>query len=86
MAGPDTESDAPPPPWAGGRTSLGASLAINTVAPLVLYQVIRPHVRSDAVALAIAATVPVIWILLRLLWRRRLDPIGVLAVAGSVSA
>jgi len=43
-------------------------------------------VRSDAVALAIAATVPVIWILLRLLWRRRLDPIGVLAVAGSVSA
>ncbi len=81
--------DLPPgaPPWASGRRSLGASLLINSVAPLIAYQLVRPEVRSDALGLVIAAAIPVAWTLIRLLWGKRLDLlwgklIGVLAVAG----
>jgi hypothetical protein len=52
------------------------------VVPFAVYFLVRPHVGSDAIALAIGGAIPTAWTLIRLLWQRRLDPIGVLAVLG----
>jgi len=53
--------------------SLGPSLLVSAVAPLVTFRLLRPHVSGDAVALVIAAVIPVAWTATRLLWCRRLD-------------
>jgi len=57
-------------------------LATRLVLPLVGYALLRPYVGSDAVALAIAGCVPAAWTIGVLLARRRLDPLGLLGVAG----
>lgn len=56
---------------------IGPSLVISIVVPVVVYQLIRSSVDSDAVALAIGAGVPVLWTLGRLVIARVVDPIGV---------
>jgi hypothetical protein len=61
---------------------IGPSVVISAVVPLVLYTLLRPHVDSDATALLVAAAVPTVFTLAKLAWRRRVDPIGVLAVCG----
>jgi hypothetical protein len=56
------------------------SLALNGAAPLLAYTLLRPHVGGDAAALAIGAAIPVAFTVVTFAWRRRLDPIGALAV------
>jgi len=67
-----------------GRPKLAplASLVINFVAPLLAYYLIHSHVRSSALALALAGAIPVAYTLVTLAVRRRLDPLGVVSVAG----
>jgi hypothetical protein len=67
-----------------GRSGLAvlASLVINFVAPVAAYYLIHAHVRSSALALALAGAIPVAYTLVTLAVRRRLDPVGVVSVAG----
>jgi drug/metabolite transporter (DMT)-like permease len=58
------------------------SVLINAVAPLVLYDQLRHRVGSTTTALIAAAGVPLLWTAGRLVMRRRLDPIGLLSLAG----
>ena len=68
-------------PGRRGLTAL-ASLLINFVVPLLTYYLIRPHVGSSAVALALAGSIPVAYTLVMLAVRRRPDPVGVVSAAG----
>jgi hypothetical protein len=65
-----------------GRAGLGAlaSLVVNFVVPLLAYYLIKRHVGSSALALALAGAIPVAWTLVALAVRRRLDPLGVASV------
>ncbi|WP_212910040.1 VC0807 family protein [Streptomyces sp. TS71-3] len=58
------------------------SCVVNLLVPVAGYFLVRPHVSSDTLALGLVLAVPVV----RTLWvavaRRRIDPVGVLAVAG----
>jgi len=71
-------------PRPSARAGLGAlaSLIINFAIPLFAYYLIEPHVRSSALALAIAGAIPITWTLGTLATRRKLDPIGVVSVVG----
>jgi hypothetical protein len=62
--------------------TLVVRLGISVVIPVVAYLVLRPRVGSDTVALAVAGLVPAGFTLARFARRRRVDPIGVLALAG----
>ncbi|WP_433464165.1 VC0807 family protein [Spirillospora sp. CA-128828] len=57
------------------------SLALNGAVPLVVYLLLRPHLPGDAAALAVAMAVPAACTLAVFAWRRRVDAIGVIAVA-----
>ena len=65
-----------------GRAGLSAlaSLAVNFVVPLLAYYLLERRVGSSALALALAGAIPVVWTLVALAVRRRLDPIGVVSV------
>lgn len=56
-------------------------LAVNAVIPVLAYLLLRPHLHSDLVALVIAAAIPIGYTAGVLMWRRRLDPVGVIAIA-----
>jgi hypothetical protein len=56
------------------------SSIVAGVAPVVTYVVVRPHVESTAVALAITFAVPVAWAALTASWHRRLDLDGTLTI------
>ncbi len=56
-------------------------LAISILSPLLVYFVIRPLVKNDVEALALAWFIPVAWTLGSSLWQRRLDVFGLLGVA-----
>lgn len=62
------------------RRRLVPSLLLNAGLPLVAYALIRSHVDSDVTALAIAMAVPVAVTLGGFAVRRRLDPVGAVAV------
>ncbi|HEV7651562.1 MAG TPA: VC0807 family protein [Actinophytocola sp.] len=64
----------------GSRLRLALSLLLNAAVPLVVYLLVRSHVDSDVTALAIAVAVPVAVTLGGFAMRRRLDPIGAVAV------
>ena len=64
------------------RRWLLPSLLLNAVLPLIAYVLVRSHVDSDVTALAIAMAVPVAVTLGGFAVRRRLDPVGAVAVAG----
>jgi hypothetical protein len=72
---------APVAPTARIRALL-PSIALNAVAPALVYLLLRPAVGSDVVALAIGTAVPVAVTLAVLVWRRRVDPVGVVAAVG----
>jgi hypothetical protein len=73
----------PPSGPAGLRALAGlASLVISFVVPLLSYDLIRPHTRSSAMALALSGAIPVVYTLVILVARRRLNPVG---TAGAVS-
>ncbi|TDV54251.1 VC0807 family protein [Actinophytocola oryzae] len=67
-------------PRAGLWRKVGPSVVISAVVPLVVYTWLRPHTGSDATALLVAAAVPTAFTLGKLAVRRRLDPIGLVAV------
>jgi hypothetical protein len=54
---------------------------INLAAPALVYLLLRPHLHSDITALVIGAAIPTAYTVVVLLWRRRLDPVGVFALA-----
>lgn len=74
--------EASPSPRAGLWRRIGPSIVISTIVPLAVYTALRPHVGSDATALLVAAAVPAVFTLAKLVWLRRFDPIGVVAVCG----
>jgi hypothetical protein len=57
-----------------------ARLLINLAAPVLVYVLLRPHVHSGITSLVAGAAVPISGTVVVLLWRRRLDAIGVFAV------
>lgn len=59
-----------------------AALVVNLGLPPIVYPLIRGYMPTDLDALAIAGTIPAVWTVLSLLLRRRLDPVGVVAVCG----
>lgn len=61
---------------------LVSSLVVNLVVPVVGYFLLRPHVSGDTLALGLVAAIPVVRTLAVLVWRRRVDLIGVLAAIG----
>jgi hypothetical protein len=78
-------ADAPPgPPKPSGRAVLAgqAGVVVNFAVPLLAYHLIRPHVGSSALALALAGAIPVGCTLGVLAIRRRLSALGVVSVAG----
>ena len=58
------------------------SVLINAVAPLVLYDQLQHRVGSTTTALIAAGGIPLLWTVGRLAFRRKLDPIGLLSLAG----
>lgn len=61
--------------------TLPIRLVINLTLPVLAYILLRPHVHSDVAALVAGAAIPAAYTAGVLLWRRRLDAIGVFAVA-----
>jgi hypothetical protein len=62
--------------------SIVPQILIAGVLPIVGYALLRPHVPSDAVALAAVAVFPIALVLAERLWRGRYDPIGVISLIG----
>jgi drug/metabolite transporter (DMT)-like permease len=62
--------------------SLMVSIAVSAVLPLLFYSQLQHLAGSEVKALLIAAAIPVAFTAGKLAVRRRLDPIGVLSVAG----
>jgi drug/metabolite transporter (DMT)-like permease len=75
---PPQHSLARPAPQA--TLALVLRVVVNLAAPVLTYVLIRPHVHSDLIALVIGAAIPVAYTAGVLLWRRRLDPVGVIAI------
>jgi hypothetical protein len=66
-----------------GRLAMAIALAcLGSLAPPALYFLLRPHVHGDAVALAIAAAIPVVATLAAAVWRRQARLLSLLAVVG----
>ena len=63
-----------------GALALLIRMLINLAAPVVTYVLVRPHVHSDLTALVAGAAIPVAYTVGVLVWRRRLDAIGVVAI------
>ncbi len=61
-------------------TLLLPRLVINLAGPVLAYLLIGRHLPSDVTALVIAAAIPAAYTGVVLAWRRRLDPVGVLAL------
>ena len=71
---------APHPRGGRGCPALLVRLMINLAAPVLAYVLLRPYVHSDITALVVGAAVPTAYTVGVLLWRRRLDAIGVFAI------
>jgi hypothetical protein len=82
MASADPQQVTGSPRVALRLRTLVPSLVASFVIPIAVYFLLRPHVGSDATALAIGGALPAAWTLARLAWRWRLDPIGLIAVLG----
>jgi hypothetical protein len=76
------EGTRPGPAKPSGRAVLAGvvSVAINFVAPLLAYHLIRRHTDSSAVALALSGAIPVVYTLVILAVRRKLSAMGVVSV------
>jgi hypothetical protein len=80
MASADPQQVTRSPRVVSRLRTLVPSLVASFVIPVAVYFLLRPHVGSDAIALAIGGALPAAWTAARLAWYRRLDPIGVIAV------
>ncbi len=65
----------------GGRGLL-LRAAVVVLGPALLYAAVRPAVSSDAVGLAIAGALPLLYAIVLALWRRRMDALAVLSGLG----
>lgn len=61
---------------------LAPNLLVAGVLPVIAYGVLRPHVASDATALALVLVFPVAEIVFERVRRGRFDPIGIIALVG----
>jgi hypothetical protein len=64
-----------------GQIALVRSVLLSAVAPWIVYLLLRPHVGSDAEALAIGGAVPAAWVLARLVITRRAEWLAMVFVA-----
>jgi hypothetical protein len=62
------------------------SLVFNIVVPFVAYLLIKPYVDTETTALAIATAFPALFTIGTFIWKKRLDPIGAVALAGYIIA
>ena len=62
--------------------TLAMGVGATIVLPIAVYFLIRPHLASYAAVLAVSSAMPVIWSVARLIWQRRVDPLGVIAIVG----
>jgi hypothetical protein len=80
----------PTPGAAAARRGLlpraALTIVLNIVVPFVVYALVRPRVGSDALALAIGASIPVAVTAVGFVVRRRLDPVGVAAILSAAVA
>jgi hypothetical protein len=60
--------------------TLWPQVLVAGVLPVIGYALLRPHVSTDAEALAIVMVFPVIEIVAERLWRGRFEPIGIIAL------
>lgn len=65
---------------------LWINLAVNWFVPLVLVILLRSIYHNDTIALAIAGLIPIVRTAVIVVWRRRIDWIGVLGVLGFAGA
>jgi hypothetical protein len=79
---PGSENPRVRPAWAPSRRGIAVSVLINTVLPLVSYDRLQHIAGGEVTALMIAGAIPVAWTLGKWVTRRRLDPIGILSIAG----
>lgn len=63
-----------------GWSQLRRPLFVDGVLPLIAFVAVRPHVGSDAAALAAIVTIPVADVLIRKARGRTVDPVGLIAV------
>jgi hypothetical protein len=63
-------------------TDILLSLLVCGVLPTLVYFLIRGHMSSQVAPLAISVAIPAIWTAAKMVWRRRVDGVGVLSVAG----
>jgi hypothetical protein len=56
------------------------------LAPVVIYDLVRPHVSADAVGLAIAGAIPVLYSVVLAVGRRRLDHVMLVSASGFAMA
>jgi hypothetical protein len=84
---PPTEPGGHDEVWEPGLPPLRAiapSAIGGAVVPLAVFYLVRSHVSSDAVALAIAGIPAAIWVTTQWIRRRTLDPIGAIVLSGFV--
>lgn len=71
--------------WEPGTPSLRAmapGAVIGGLAPFLVYELVRPHLGSQVAALLVAGCVPAVWVGVMAVVQRRIEPIGLLVVAG----
>ncbi len=74
-------------PYEPGVPSLRAmlpSIIFGAAVPLLVYNLVRSHVHSEAQALIIAGVFPVLWVVFNLIRTRQVDFIGVIVLLGFV--
>ena len=82
---PSTDSADQDEAWDPGLPPLRAiapSAIGGAVVPLAVFYLVRPHVGSDATALALAGIPAAMWVTTQWIRRRTLDPIGAIVLSG----
>jgi hypothetical protein len=73
------------PGMQGDRRSM-RRMAMSMLVPVVVYGLARPYVSSDALGLAIAGAVPILYSILLAVSRRRIDSLVLLSASGFLLA
>ncbi|WP_274654852.1 VC0807 family protein [Paenibacillus humicola] len=58
------------------------SLAVNWIAPFIVYHLLSGHFVADTYPLAIAGCIPVVWVIIMMAKSRKADWIGIIGIAG----
>ena len=80
----ENETNSPPTSRPSPRNlrTMVPNLLVSWLVPLLAYQLISPHVPSDLIALAISAAIPALFTLGTFVFRRKVNVIGLIGVAG----